>query len=795
MSATALPDLSTQTTASEIFSANHPLPQIRAIHKALHTRLDDTAARLRTQVGGSYRELLGTADAIVAMRSNMDSVQASLGRMGGRCGRAVVARKIGGLGRFVEGDGDAAGGQQARERLLEGVVLSLAGVLREKKAEGLVLAARLWVLGRLLVKSFGGKGGERVRVAEKGLEASHRRLLRAVEGVLGRSGGRAMERGDVLRALGAYSLATSSGARDVLRHFLRVRGQAMALSLEGAEEEGPQTGRETKDVLRCLGLYTKTLQDVQTLVPHKLTEALMSLKKNALLADDSLRKMEGLRLDVYKRWCGDEIQYYTPFIRHDDLDLKQARDMLTSWAKEGSAVLLRGLDNTLEGMTEFQTIVDLRTSVLTLWIQEGSKARGFDPSLLLDALRASLNTRVLSLLATKISKLRLVGSEIAATLTTFHPTPPPSLWSTPAPPTAAALFAQTTLAHLHGRTDPVSRALTAYTSYTHLLTTLTAVLSTLRRQRWDDDLSSSLLDEDDDDTLADRHRLLSTVDPDTLESHLAHSLTTAFTTLDTQITSLWQTHRDDEGQVAMYLLRILRDIRAHLPDAAPPSIKSLKSFGVACVPSLHDAVAEAVADSPLRAFATGPLARRTVVGRSLWEGRDPELPSSPSPGVFRFLRDLCVAMGEGAGGDLWSPRAVGVLKGRVGGELGRVWGEAVVDAAAVGEEEEKGEEKGEKEKKEEKKDKEENEEENEEEDEVLAKEERVQQRRDLFVQWLFDVAYLRCCLDSPSSGKLAELEDVVYEKSGLESTAARERVAKGVQEYWKRTSLLFGLLA
>ena len=79
--AAALPDLSTQTASAEIFSAGHTLPQIRTIHKALHARLDDTAARLRTQVGGSYRELLGTADAIVAMRADMDAVQAALGRM------------------------------------------------------------------------------------------------------------------------------------------------------------------------------------------------------------------------------------------------------------------------------------------------------------------------------------------------------------------------------------------------------------------------------------------------------------------------------------------------------------------------------------------------------------------------------------------------------------------------------------------------------------------------------------------------------------------------------------------
>ncbi|KAK1826928.1 putative sphingolipid c9-methyltransferase [Podospora conica] len=779
MSTAPLPDLSTQTTASEIFSANHPLPQIRAIHKALHARLDDTAARLRTQVGGSYRELLGTADAIVAMRSDMDTVQASLGRMGSRCGRAVVARKVGGLGRFVDGGDGDAGGQQARERLLEGVVLSLAGVLREKKAEGLVLAARLWVLGRLLVKSFGGKGGERVRVAEKGLETSHRRLLRVVEGVLGRSGGRAMERGDVLRALGAYSLATSSGARDVLRHFLRVRGQAMALSFDGAEDEGRQTGRETKDVLRCLGLYTKTLQDVQTLVPHKLTEALMSLKRNALLADESLRKLEGLRLDVYKRWCGDEIQYYTPFIRHDDLDLKQARDMLTSWSKEGSAVLLRGLEATLENMTEFKTIIDLRTSVLTLWIQEGSKARGFDPSLLLNALRASINTRLLALLTTKTSLLHLVGSEISATLTTTHPAPPPTLWSTPPPSTSsAAPFTAATTALLHGRTDPVSRVLTAYTTWTALVASLAASLASLRRQRWDSD--HDLESADDDDAPAARHALLSVSDPDTLTSHLHRSLAAAFSRLDAHIAALWTAHRDDDdGHVAMYLLRVLRDIRARLPD---DSDEGIKAFGLACVPALHEAVAEAVAAAPLREFAAGPLARRTVAGRALWEGRDPELPSSPSPGVFRFLRDLCLAMSDGAGGDLWSPTAVGVLKGRVGGELRGVWGEAVASAAAAAEGEEGAEE-------EEGKDEEG-------EDEALAEQqERVQQRRDLFVQWLFDVAYLRCCLDTPESGELAELEDVVYEKSGLESTAARERVARGAQEYWKRTSLLFGLLA
>ena len=86
----ATPDLSTLTSSAQIFSSNYTLPQIRAIHKSLHVEIDEKASRLRTQVGSSYRDLLGTADTIVQMRKDNDAVQGVLGRMGGRCGRGVV---------------------------------------------------------------------------------------------------------------------------------------------------------------------------------------------------------------------------------------------------------------------------------------------------------------------------------------------------------------------------------------------------------------------------------------------------------------------------------------------------------------------------------------------------------------------------------------------------------------------------------------------------------------------------------------------------------------------------------
>lgn len=798
------PDLSILTTAAEVFTGGHTLPQIRTIHKTLHAQLEDTAARLRTQVGGSYRDLLGTADTIVAMRDDMERVQLTLGRMSGRCGRAVVGRKVGGLGKFVSEieEEDRELGRAARGRLLKGCVLALGGVLRGRegekdklgRGERLVVAARLWVLGRLLVKSFGGERGGEVKAAERSLDGLHRRLLRGVEGVLRSVSEKGMERGDVLRALGAYSLATSSGARDVLRHFLRVRGQAMALAFAAdGPVEGRASGRGQKDVLRCLGLYTKTLQDVQSLVPHRLTEVLLELKKGALLEDESLRTMEGLRLDVYKRWCGDEIQYYKPFIRHDDLDGKQTREMLTSWAKEGSGVLLRGLEKTLEGMVEFKAIVELRTSVLKSWIQEGSKAKGFDPSILLDQIRDAVNGHMLEVVEAKVAKLRLVGSEVSAALDAWRDgiaQRHQRLWDEGSFDTdlssGAAQFTQDVISRLYGRNEAVSKAVTCYQSWYHVIDDVAVVVDQLRRQRWDNDVDEI----EDEETIEHRQKLLAKEDPQRLSEHLNASLIRAFKQLEDHLELLWKAHQGgpNQGSIAMYFLRVLRDIRARLPQG----LEAVKKFGLGAVPSLQETLAAAVLVAPLDELATVALARKIVVGRSLWEGT-PELPSSPSPGIFKFLRNLSMSMGD-AGGDLWSPTALKALKQQLCKDISKLWLEAIEGASSGSEPPVAGNEETDKDAAES----------GGEEGEPLSQaeakprdERTTEQRRDLFVQWLFDISYLQAFLEVPSDTQhdLKDVEDAIYRNTELDSTAVRDRLTKTTQDYWKRTSLLFGLLS
>jgi conserved oligomeric Golgi complex subunit 1 len=832
----ATPDISTLTSASQIFAAN-TLPQIRAIHNALHRQIDDKAARLRTQVGGSYRELLGTADTIVRMNGDMAAVQSTLGTMGGRCGRGVVQVKVAGLSRAMSAseahavDSGVELSVLARVKLLGACALVVSRTLRARghttvdgdatgkegkpldKGDRLVSAARVLVLSRLLVKSLGTSAdlpssmGQVMDEAKATLGRLRGRLLHSINKVLEKASLPQKQR-EILRALSAYSLATSSGTRDLLRHFLHIRGDAMALAFEVEENDRE---REPIDVVRCMELYINTLLTVQSLVPHRLAEALMGLKKMALLADDSLREVEALRLDIYEQWCGDEIQYFTPFIRHDDLDAAQAREMLDSWASRGGDILLEGLNKTLERMTEFKAVVDLRSTVLKMWIGDGGRAKGLDSSIMLGKIREVINKHLLAMLDLKVSRLRLVGSEVAAaleagqggSLNAKH-----ELWDEGIMDTdlnnGASHFAQDVISYLHGRTDAVSRALNSYNSWHRIVGEASETITHLQRLRWDTDVE----DIEDEEVIEQRQVLLSKTDPQLLKSHLDAALTDAFKTLESHLGASWATQSTDvrAGQAAVILVRVLRDIRANLP-----RLDSVQAFGLDLVPPLHKHIVSKVTESAIDQFGSSSLRKRRVVGRSLWEGQ-PELPNTPSAGTFNFLRELVTSMAD-AGMDLWSPNAVTELRRHAAEKLNEVWLVALSqqqleqpqkagtsdnglpgDAESRKSETEEGKEglddKG-----------------ADHDDATEGKDckagldrqadESAQQRKDLLIQWHFDVCYLRYSLQtSPEAlgAPLAEIEGRLQTAVGPESSDYRPRLVKAAQDYWERTSLLFGLL-
>ncbi|CZS93651.1 uncharacterized protein RAG0_03833 [Rhynchosporium agropyri] len=796
MAANKTLDTSTCTSASEAFK--YPLPQVRQFHRSLTIELDEKNARLRTLVGGSYRQLLGTAETILQMRENIGHAEEKLGRVGKGCGRGVVAGKASGLAKLAAGGRGGRRGDDlawtARTKVLEMCAVTVGRLLKKggnsdtgdksEKGRNLVLAAKVLILSRLLVKSVGESAEKRgfedrtsVEELKKKLGTLRRRLLRAVEKTIETVHG---DREDLVQALSAHSLATSSGAKDVIRHFLHVRGEIMPLAFDDEEQKS-----DSPRVVRALELYTRTLLDVQALVPRRLSEALAGLKTRPLLKDDSLINIEGLRLDVCEKWFGDEIRFFTPYIRHDDLESSQAVEMLNGWAKRASEVMLEGLAKSLAYMVEFKTVVTIRTRILEIWTKEGGKARGFDPSILLDGLRKVINERLIALVESRVSKLHLVSTEIEGTLgawregvTDHHE----SLWDTSLLEmeinNGASLFKQTVLARTHGRTDAVSRVFRGYQAWRHLVDEISVVIAQLKKQRWDDDLE----DIEDDLSVESRNTLLSTEDPDMLQERLNSSLEEAYQLLHEKIAALLTTYEDSKqiGQISVYLLRIIRDIRTELP-------ASLQSFGMPLVKPLHERLTSEVSAKPVNDFnKTG--SRKKVAGRGLWEGT-PELPVQPLPGTFKLLHNLALAMAK-VGGDLWSPLAVAILKHSLRDAVAEKWREAVLNKANI---EAKSEIDGTVDK-----------------DEAQAVEEPVngeetwekqkaaseETSNDVLIQTLFDILLLQSAFDVPETegDRLFELSGNVEERIELDA-AAKKRIHSAAKEYWKRTALLFGLLA
>ncbi|KAH9203783.1 hypothetical protein DL95DRAFT_399040 [Leptodontidium sp. 2 PMI_412] len=789
MAANKTLDPSTCTSAPEAFK--YPLPQVRQFHRSLTVELDEKNARLRTLVGGSYRQLLGTAETILQMREDIGHVEEKLGRVGKGCGRGVVGGKASGLARLAVGGRAGKRGEDmawaARVKVLEMCAVVAGKLLRkggssdsgDKSAKGknLVLAAKVLVLSRLLAKNMGDapeKSPEDqapVEELKKKFMTLRRKLSTAIRKTVEKVNG---DREDLIQALSAHSLVTNSGAKDIIKHFLRIRGEAMTLAFDEEEQKLDNPG-----VLRALELYTRTLLDVQALVPRRLSEALASLKTKPLLKDESVRKLEGLRLDVCEKWFGDDILFFTPYIRHDDLEGSQTVEMLKGWAKRASEVMLDGLAKSLSQMTEFKTVVTIRTRILEIWIKEGGKAKGFDPSILLDGLRKAINDCMVSLVESRVSKLHLVATEIEGTLgvwregITDHQE---SLWESSLLEmeisNGASLFKQNVLARTHGRSDAVSRVFRGYQTWRHLVDEISVVISQLRTQRWDDDLE----DIEDDLSVESRNTLLSTEDPKMLQEHLDSSLEEAYQLLNEKISALLTTYEESGqiGQISVYLLRVIRDIRTELP-----SNISLQSFGIPLVKPLHERLASEVSAKALQAF-TRTCTRKKVSGRALWEGT-PELPVQPSPGTFKLLHSLALAMAR-VGGDLWSPTAVAVLKRSLREAVAVKWAEALkakaeINGAKNDEELSESQETGDGRK-------------------SAEVENAEEKNKDVLIQALFDILLLQSAFNIPDTqaDEFVKLGESLEGKTGLDA-AARKRVSGAAKEYWKRTALLFGLLA
>jgi hypothetical protein len=75
-----------------------------------------------------------------------------------------------------------------------------------------------------------------------------------------------------------------------------------------------------------------------------------------------------------------------------------------------------------------------------------------------------------------------------------------------------------------------------------------------------------------------------------------------------------------------------------------------------------------------------------------------------------------------------------------------------------------------------------------------ASEKATDHNKELRVQRLFDGLYLSSALDSKSRDALKSTLSTLQKTTDIDA-AAEQRMEKSATEYWKRTNLLFGLLA
>ncbi|KAI9822261.1 MAG: hypothetical protein M1832_003084 [Thelocarpon impressellum] len=761
-----------------------PVPVVRRMEQQLRADLSTNKEKLRSLVGASYRELLGTAERIIEMDEEMQQVEANLGRISEGCKSRLLERTRENYGRW-----DGSTREQDKERftfasllaLLQNCPLIISRLLR--KGGSILLAAKILVISRRIHRALSQHEPVPPLASDiRGQLASlWRKLLRSIDRQFSNPEASTSR---LVELMCAFSLATSSSLTDVLKHFQHVRLECIAAQFEGNH-------RDHARVLDALRLYSRTLQDTQAVLPNPIIENLVKLKSHPLFKDGEVRAVVELSLDVHERWIPDSIRHFTPWIGHEDLQKSDADKILRAWAKKAFSTVLEGLQRLLTGMEDFRGLVRLRTEIYTTWFDGRNRVAGFDSSGPLQGLRSAINEQLVQLVRERARRLHLVGTEVEAALEDWKDgitDEQQGLWELAGGSMniadGAVGFRSAVLDRARGRNNAVGRVKGSYITWLRLVEEISTILKELREQKWDEDLD----DEEDEFGLESRNAQLSEDDPELLENELRESLAASFAELQNAIEECSKkiSEGDRGGKQAMFLLRVLRELRQNLPKGC-----DVASFGLSLVPSLHAVVAETASSRPLQAFASGFDRRfhHQRQSRALWEG-SPPLPVQPSPGVFKLLHGLASSMADGP--DIWSTDAAAALKDvasrRVTSDVERTlksrtgnglvngvnhvtasradYGQAngSVNGSVNGDTED---------------------------DEGSAEEDRT-------TQVLYDVALLQKVFSSrsPFTQRSDETDDL---KQSLLSSlklgeSSKERLQKSVAEYWKRTQLLFALL-
>lgn len=740
----------------------YPLPVVRKLEQQLRRHIDDNRQKLRSLVGTSYRDLLGTAERIIDMDGQIQLVESNMADIGRRCNTRRL-EKIGDNHKSVRRERgreeDVRFGRLAQTKILQNALNMISRAV--KSGGDALLAVKIFLLARLLLKGIaeGDDPPAALDSLKKRLQSAKKRLSSYIARKLTQT---KLEKASTVYTLCAYSLLTGCAPKEVLRYFLQVRLEQLELMAEKSTE---------KALLGMLALYSQTLLDAKELFPRRFADSLSKISTTTLARDPDVQAVYELNLDIYARWIAEDVRTFHPWVPHDELSTASVSAATASWAKQAQECLLQTLKEALATQQDVIGVLQLRQKVIKNYLVLSSRLRSKTQAQSLDDLREAF-----------LERLEALGEQ-AATVAGFIPntrqhdadTGPSSIWEIPLRELdlarGSAQFRDVILKRHHGRnilTDESSSALDLWLSR---LRTFGDAIVTMRGTKWDDDLDLDLDDLTDDEPL---QVVLSRKDPQRLEQKLQQATKTSLQGVYTTLKKSFDTDTDPA-----LLIRVLREVDDRRRTLAQDvgnldTITSSHAF----VASLHQRLAISTIAEPLQVYVTR-LKTPAHVAFTLWDGMPP-LPVQPSPTMYRFLKSLQHHMSN-VGKDLWSAKAVQTLKTHLADSLDDKTMLAQIDQS-LGVQLTNGHA---------------NADPSEDKVETEASKKDAQKRsRHRLIQHFFDVRYLQRVLLSDQSGssQLEAVADKLKARVDLDSEAC-ERMEKSAEDYWRRTHLLFGLLA
>lgn len=637
-----------------------------------------------------------------------------------------------------------------------------------------LLVAKLLVISRLLHKNLSEQ-----KSAPPFLETLRNHLASLRRGLRSRIDKRLSSAkstvDEVIEALAAYCLATSSSSDDAVAYYHKIRLDVIGNRLEGVKDSG-------ENILAALRLYVQTLQVSKAILSRRFTDVLSKLKSRPLLSDPDIRNIDDLSLDVLGRWVATDIINFTPWIKLSEQSKQDAERTIKKWSKSAFDDFVRRSQDSLTIWVEFSPLLQLRKETLELWLCSWSSTPTHSALQVLEGTRDVLNGRLKNILSDKANALDTFGQAVMSAISNWGSAEhgrTRSMWDHELVSldysNGAAAFKEAIADRLLGRDLDISVVTDKYQAWLLTIGSLRESIDALREVRWPDILDEAA----DEDIDIDVAAILNEDDKQLLWEALEAAVRQAFDSLQKSFGNTFKAIGDsNRGEKAAFMLKLIRLVRRDLPHEF---ILNDTEFSRGIIPGLQEILAiEVIAATRPLSFATLVNPRsNTLAGRTLWEG-EPELPVQPSQSTFKFMRRMVESM-DRHGHGLWDTSTVHVLQVTLQKELAeRVT--SFLNGIDPPAEPEPGTEETRP---------------TENEDDIPTERQTEAQVHDIKLQLYFDTMLLSNASTSKETRQnpLQEVAEKFRDSFGSEAGPTSKTMDQRAQEYWHRTRLLFGLLA